>query len=108
MSHVEEVKLLLEEHKFIQFSANWCPDCQYANRILNRYDVQEKVKIFEIGNMSKDEQESWRISFQQVTGSRNLPSIFVNGKLWGTEVELHRYEDSNQLEKEFKNIGLLK
>ncbi|CAB4257280.1 similar to Saccharomyces cerevisiae YLR364W GRX8 Glutaredoxin that employs a dithiol mechanism of catalysis [Maudiozyma barnettii] len=108
MSHIKEVELLLDEHKFVQFSANWCPDCQYANRIWNRYNVQEKVKVVEIGNLSKDEQESWRISFQQVTGSRNLPSIYVNGKLWGTESELRNYEDNNQLEEEFKKIGLLK
>lgn len=108
MSHVKEVKLLLDKHKFVQFSANWCPDCQYVNRVWNRYDVQEKVKVFEIGNMSKDEQESWRISFQEVTGSRNLPSIFVNGELWATETEIHKFEDSNELETEFKKIGLLK
>ncbi|CCK72289.1 glutathione-disulfide reductase GRX8 KNAG_0J02080 [Huiozyma naganishii CBS 8797] len=92
----------------VQFSADWCPDCQYVNSIWTKFDLLEKVFIFDIGSYSKVDQEMWRANFQEVTGSRNLPTIFVDGKIWATEKEIHDWEDNGILEDKLKIIGLLK
>lgn len=108
MPSKSDVQKLITSAKFFQFSASWCPDCQYANSVWRRYDVQDQVKVFDIGSLPKPEQEAWRVAFQQETGSRNLPTIFVDGRIWGTEKELHRLDNSKGLEAELKSIGLLK
>ena len=41
--------------------------------------------MFEVGSMSNNEREKYRKAFQEVTGSRNLPTVVVNGELWATE-----------------------
>ena len=46
-------------------------------------------------------------AFQKVVGNRNLPTIVVNGKFWGTESQLHRFEAKGTLEEELTKIGLL-
>lgn len=108
MSQLEEqVQKLVGSAKYFQLSASWCPDCQYANSVWARYNVQDKIKVFDIGSLPKKEQEAWRVAFQKVTGSRNLPTIYVDGKFWATESELHRHENKKQLEAELKKIGLL-
>lgn len=98
---------LISKNKHFQFSADWCPDCQYANSIWTKYDITEKLFIFDIGSFPKPDQEKWRATFQEITGSRNLPTIMVDGKIWGTEKELHEHENNGTLEAELKNIGLL-
>lgn len=98
---------LLKSHKFLQFSANWCPDCNYANSVWRKLGVENKIHIFDIGSFPKAEQEQWRTAFQQITGSRNLPSIYYNGAFWGTESQLHAFENNGTLKAELKNIGLL-
>lgn len=107
MPQGSDVQKLIKGSKFFQFSASWCPDCQYANSVWQRYDVKDKVTVFDIGSLAKPEQEAWRVAFQKETGSRNLPTIFVDGKIWGTEKELHRFDNSKTLETELKKIGLL-
>lgn len=102
------IKDLISNNKYFQFSADWCPDCQYANSIWTKFGLTEKLFIFDIGSFPKTDQEKWRSTFQEVTGSRNLPTILVDGKIWGTEKELHTFEDNGTLEPELKKIGLLK
>lgn len=103
----DQVRKLIKEYKYFQFSASWCPDCRYALSIWDRFNVTSRVHIFDIGSLPKDDQEKWRVAFNDVTGSRNLPTIFVDGKIWGTERELHNHEDNGTLEIELKRIGLL-
>ncbi|CAL9729894.1 glutaredoxin-8 [Monosporozyma unispora] len=101
------LKDLISTNKYFQFSADWCPDCQYANSIWTKYDLTHKLFIFDIGSFSKPDQEKWRATFQTITGTRNLPTILVDGKIWGTEKELHEHEDNGTLEDELKKLGLL-
>ncbi|CCE61767.1 hypothetical protein TPHA_0B00950 [Tetrapisispora phaffii CBS 4417] len=102
-----KVKELITSSEFFQFSASWCPDCVYANSIWTKFHVSDKVTIFDIGSLPKEEQEQWRQAFQRVTGSRNLPTIFVNGVIWGTESELHKFENNGSIQQELEKINLL-
>ncbi|CCC72104.1 hypothetical protein NCAS_0J01250 [Naumovozyma castellii] len=102
-----EARQLISSNKFFQLSANWCPDCVYSLSIWDKFKCRSKIKIFDIGNLSKDEQESWRSAFLTVSGSRNLPTIFVDGSVWGTETKLHELEGKGLLKQELTKIGLI-
>ncbi|CCF56052.1 hypothetical protein KAFR_0A06170 [Kazachstania africana CBS 2517] len=102
-----KAKELISSNKFFQLIANWCPDCQYTNSILTKFDVLQRFKTLDIGDLPKDEQETWRVAFKNVTGSRNLPTIFIDGRIWATETEIHNCEDGNVLPAKFKEAGLL-
>lgn len=107
VDYVSKVKDLVKAHKFLQFSASWCPDCVYANSIWKKFGVENKIHIFDIGSLPASEQQQWRNAFQVATGSRNLPTIIVNGSFWGTESELHRFESKGTLQQELTKIGIL-
>ncbi|CEP60456.1 glutathione-disulfide reductase GRX8 LALA0_S01e11298g [Lachancea lanzarotensis] len=105
--YVNEAKEVISSQKFVQLSANYCPDCVYANSIWKKFGVLDKILLFEIGAFDRATQLKYRDAFEQVAGIRNLPTIFVNGKVWGTERELHRFEKNGTLSEELKKIGLL-
>lgn len=107
VDYVGKVKQLISGHKFLQFTANWCPDCVYANSLWKRYGVESKIHLFDVGPMANNEREQWRQAFQQVTGSRNLPTVLVDGKFWATESELHAFERKGTLKQELEKVGLL-
>lgn len=104
---VPEVLDLLKSHKFLQFSASWCPDCRYANSVWRKLGIENKIYVFDIASFPRPTQEQWRVAFQEATGSRNLPSIYYNGSLWGTESRLHALEKNGTLTDELKKLGLL-
>ncbi|GCE97310.1 glutathione-disulfide reductase grx8 [Zygosaccharomyces mellis] len=104
---VPKVLELLKSHKFLQFSASWCPDCRYANSVWRKLGIENKIYIFDIACFPRSAQEQWRSAFQQATGSRNLPSIYCNGNLWGTESQLHAFEKKGTLQDELRKVGLL-
>ncbi|KAL3232595.1 hypothetical protein RNJ44_04511 [Nakaseomyces bracarensis] len=105
MNYTEEAKNMINSHKLFQFSANWCPDCDYALSIWKKFNVQDQIHVFDIGFMDKDIQAKWRDAFQEVTGVRNLPTIVSNGTVWGTETRLHEVENSGLLEKALPEMG---
>lgn len=107
LNYVSEAQSFIDSHKFVQFSASWCPDCVYASSIWAQYRVSDKVHVFDIGSMSKEEQEQWITAYHQIANIRNLPTIFVEGKVWGTESELHGFENNGTLREELTKIGLL-
>lgn len=106
-AYVPKVIELLKAHKYVQFSASWCPDCAYANSVWKKLGIDDKIYVFDIGSMPTAEQQQWRAAFMQATGSRNLPTIYVNGRIWGTESQLHSYENSGTLKQELNKIGLI-
>ncbi|SCV05909.1 LANO_0H17854g1_1 [Lachancea nothofagi CBS 11611] len=105
--YAAEVKQIIKSQKFVQLTANYCPDCVYANNIWQKFGVLNKILQFEIGGFDRATQQKYRDAFEQVTGSRNLPTIFVDGKVWGTEHDLHKYERKGTLQAELKKIGLI-
>ncbi|CDO92408.1 unnamed protein product [Kluyveromyces dobzhanskii CBS 2104] len=100
---------VVSSHRFVQLSAGWCPDCVYSNSIWKKYGVTDKIFNYDIAEVtnSRSEWNEIRDSFQKATGSRNLPTLYVDGKVWGTEAELHKFERNGTLKKELQKIGLL-
>lgn len=105
MDYTQQAKEMISAHRLFQFSANWCPDCDYALSIWNKFNVRDQIHVFDIGSMDKDIQSKWRDAFQEVTGIRNLPTIVVDGKVWGTESKLHEVEDNGTLQSELTQMG---
>ncbi|CAR22855.1 glutathione-disulfide reductase GRX8 [Lachancea thermotolerans CBS 6340] len=105
--YVAEAKQIIRSHKYVMLTANWCPDCVYANSIWRKYGVLNKVSQFEVGGYDRDKLNKYRDAFAEVAGIRNLPTIFVDGKVWGTEAELHKFEREGTLLEELKKIGLI-
>ncbi|CCH58612.1 hypothetical protein TBLA_0A08230 [Henningerozyma blattae CBS 6284] len=98
----------IQEHKYWQFNAEWCKDCKYSKRVYEKMNIpQDKIYFFEISGYSKKEQSECRAALKKIIGTGNLPSIMIDGKLWGTEKELHELEDKGELQEEFVRIGLL-
>ncbi|CAI4048294.1 hypothetical protein SUVZ_12G3900 [Saccharomyces uvarum] len=104
---VAKAEEMIKSHQYFQLSASWCPDCVYANSVWDKFNVKNKVFVFDIGSLPRTEQEKWRVAFQKVVGSRNLPTVVVNGKFWATESQLHRFENKGTLKEELTKIGLL-
>ncbi|SCU92949.1 LAME_0F02124g1_1 [Lachancea meyersii CBS 8951] len=105
--YVNEAKQVITSQKFVQLTADFCPDCVYANSVWKRFGVLDKVLQFEIGSFDRATQMKYRDAFEQVAGVRNLPTIFVDGKVWGTEHDLHKFERKGTLQEELKKIGLI-
>lgn len=100
---------LVSSHKFVQLSASWCPDCVYSNNIWKKFGVTDKIYNYDIAAVT-DSRSEWneiRDAFLKATGSRNLPTLYVDGKVWGTEADLHRFEENGTLQQELQKIGLL-
>lgn len=105
MNYTQQAREMVKTHRLFQFSANWCPDCVYALSIWKKFNVQDQIHVFDIGSMEKDVQTQWRDAFQEVTGIRNLPTIVVDGKVWGTETKLHELQENGTLESELVEMG---
>lgn len=106
MQYDSKVRQLISEHRFLQFSANWCPDCRYTQSQFDRVGVSDQIYLFDIGDLSQEEQLAWRDAFERETGIRNLPTIIVDGQVWGTESRIHELEESGKLEDALKELGL--
>ena len=103
--YVKEAKDMVANNRLFQFSASWCPDCVYARSIWNKYHVENQIHVFDIGSLDKEIQAKWRDAFEEVLGGRNLPTIVVDGKVWGTETRLHEVEDNGSLSDELTKMG---
>lgn len=105
----KEVTQILKNHKFVQLSANWCPDCVYTKNIFQKHGVYDKFYFFEIGNYTRGTKDfdNYYLAFQEAANKKNLPLIFVDGKFVATEHTFHDWENSKTLEQQFKNLGLL-
>ncbi|SCU78086.1 LAMI_0A03378g1_1 [Lachancea mirantina] len=105
--YLTEVKNVLSSNKFVQVNGNFCPDCVYVNGVWKKLGVFDKIRLFEVGNMNREDQTRYRDAFAEVAGYRNLPTLFVNGQAWGTEREVHQLERQGKLQAELERIGLL-
>ncbi|KAG0683136.1 hypothetical protein C6P40_000375 [Pichia californica] len=98
---------LIEQHKYLMLSKSWCPDCHYAIRIFQKYNVLNKVHLVELDKMNPNEALKLEGEFTAISGRKWVPSLFFNGKFWGNEGDLKKLESFDKTETEFKKVGLL-
>lgn len=99
---------LIKTHPYLMLSKSWCPDCQYALQVWEKYGVSDKVHVIELDKL-KDQKESQKLeeAFNQIYGRKWVPIIFFNGSKFGTEEDLKSWEEDGTLSKVFKNAKLI-
>lgn len=100
-------KDLIKKYPYLMLSKSWCPDCHYAVRIFQKYDVLSKVHIIELDKMNAKEAMELEKEFTAVSGRKWVPSLFFNGKFWGNEADLSRLESMEKTKAAFEQEGLI-
>ncbi|MCB0343066.1 MAG: glutaredoxin 3 [Pseudobdellovibrionaceae bacterium] len=77
------------------YSADWCPFCVRAKRLLE----QKGVKYKEV-NVDQHPGERQRIMTQ--TGMRTIPQIFINDEFIGGYTDLAAIDRTGELDKKLK------
>lgn len=98
---------LISQNKFFMSSKSWCPDCKYAKSVFNKYNCLDKVKIVELDKMSPKEAAPLEDEITAIAGRKWVPTIFFNGKIFGTEQTLKDLERKGKTEETFKKAGLI-
>ena len=98
---------LIKANKYFMSSKSWCPDCKYAKAIFQKYGVLDKVKVVELDKIDPKEAESLEKEITAIVGRKWVPTIFFNGKEFGTEETLKKLESHDQTKKAFEEAGLL-
>lgn len=98
---------LIKQHKFLMLSKSWCPDCHYAINIFKKYNVLDKVYLVELDKLSNNEAIKLESEFTAISGRKWVPSLFFNGKFWGNESTLKKFESLDQTKEEFEKVNLL-
>ncbi|GME99296.1 hypothetical protein B5S28_g3763 [[Candida] boidinii] len=98
---------LVSKNKYLMLSKSWCPDCHYAIAVFKKYGVLNKVELVELDKMDPKAAFELEKEFTAISGRKWVPTIFFNGKKFGTEQDLAKLESLDSTEKAFKEAGLL-
>ncbi|CCH43966.1 Glutaredoxin-C6 [Wickerhamomyces ciferrii] len=107
-SNLKKAQQYIDSNKFFMISKSWCPDCHYTYKIWNKYGVSSKVEVLELDKL-QDQKAAIELekAFTEISGRKWVPTIWFNGKKFGTEQDLKRFESEDKTEQIFKNEGLL-
>lgn len=97
----------IQEHTYLMSSKSWCPDCHYAKAVFKKYGVLDKVYTIELDKLDPKEAAVLEKQFTAISGRKWVPTIFFNGKVFGTEETLKKLESTDATESAFKAAGLL-
>ncbi|KAH3666423.1 hypothetical protein WICMUC_005691 [Wickerhamomyces mucosus] len=108
VTYLKKAQAYIDNNQYFAISKSWCPDCHYLVAILKKYGVLNKFEILELDKL-KDQKEAFELekAFTQLSGRKWVPTIWANGKYFGTEQDLKKYESLDQTEEIFKKNGLL-
>ena len=108
LAYVKKANQLINDHQFLMLSKSWCPDCHYAYKIWDRFNVKDKVHIIELDKFA-DQKEAVELekAFTAIAGRKWVPTLFFNGKLFGTEQDLKSWDSKDELEEVFKKEKLI-
>lgn len=106
--YLQRASEIIKTHPYIMLSKTWCPDCQYALKVWDRYGVTDKVHVIQLDKF-EDQKESQKLeeAFNQIYGRKWVPIIFFNGEKFGTEEDLQRWESDGTLKQVFESAKLL-
>ncbi|CAK7897070.1 glutaredoxin-1 [[Candida] anglica] len=106
--YIDKAQALIDKHPFLMLSKSWCPDCHYAYRVWDQFKVTDKVHVIELDKMdNQSEAIELEKGFTHIAGRKWVPTIFFNGKVWGTEQDLKRLASEDKLEESFKKENLI-
>ncbi|KAJ3205116.1 thioredoxin reductase [Entophlyctis luteolus] len=85
----------IASNKVMVFSKSYCPYCNKAKALLNRYGV--KFESYELD--VRDDGAQIQAYLAKKTGQRTVPNIFINGTQIGGCDDLHRLDATKELQK---------
>lgn len=106
--YLSKAQDLIKEHQFLVLSKSWCPDCHYVHDLFAQLGVTSKVHVIELDKLDdQDEAGKLEAAFTEVSGRKWVPTIFLNGKRFGTEQDLKELKASGDLETVLKQEKLI-
>jgi glutaredoxin 3 len=85
-SVIEKLSNLIRTNKIVVFSKTYCPHCRAAKDSLRAANV--KFHAEEIDQYNSNETEAAQNWFQEATGARTVPRVFIDGKCIGGNSDL--------------------
>lgn len=105
--YTAKAKELIANNKYLMLSKTWCPDCQYAYSIFDKFGVKGKVHIIELDKFEdQTEADNLQSGFTEIVGRKWVPSIFFNGEVFD-ESDLKKMVASEELEQFFRKHGII-
>ncbi|CAL8460645.1 g175 [Coccomyxa elongata] len=101
-SLVDKVKEQNGKEKVVVYSKSYCPYCARVKGLFKELNVD--FKLFELDQMA-DGQEV-QDALYDVSGSRTVPQVFVNGAYIGGADDTHTKYRSGELKKIFGEAGV--
>ncbi|XP_045156475.2 uncharacterized protein LOC123522981 [Mercenaria mercenaria] len=102
MANVKDIiKAKIADKKVMIFSKPHCPFCLMAKEVLEKYVGKGQIiepEDYEVWEINKDSNYSqlWE-ELTNMTGSRTVPRVFVNGTFIGGGTETRDLDSSGQL-----------
>jgi glutaredoxin 3 len=106
--YLSRAKDLISKHQFLMLSKSWCPDCHYVYKVWDEYNVGSKVHIIELDKFEdQDDAVKLEQAFTEISGRKWVPTLFFNGKRFGTEQDLKALKENGKLTQVFKGEKLI-
>ena len=87
-----------KQGEIVMYTTPWCPFCIRAKRLLD-----DKGVTYQDTNVAT--KQSVRAELLQLTGSRTVPQIFINGQSIGGCDELHALDAQGKLDPMLEGIA---
>lgn len=106
--YLDRAQKLIKENQFLVLSKTWCPDCHYVHNLFAQLGVTSKVHVIELDKL-EDQEDAGKLeaAFTEIAGRKWVPTIFFNGKRFGTEQDLKQLKASGDLETVLKKEKLI-
>ncbi|XP_050799903.1 glutaredoxin-1 [Gopherus flavomarginatus] len=100
------VQSKIKSDKVAVFIKPTCPYCQNAVKLLKKYPFKKDHLEF-IDITTEDDMDGIRDYFQQTTGARTVPRVYIGEVCIGGYSDLAALEEQGKLSQKLKEIGAL-
>uniref|UniRef100_A0A452HAL6 Glutaredoxin-1 n=1 Tax=Gopherus agassizii TaxID=38772 RepID=A0A452HAL6_9SAUR len=100
------VQSKIKSDKVAVFIKPTCPYCQKAVKLLKKYPFKKDHLEF-IDITTEDDMDGIQDYFQQTTGARTVPRVYIGEVCIGGYSDLAALEEQGKLSRKLKEIGAL-
>ncbi|GLV35930.1 Glutaredoxin 1 [Carabus blaptoides fortunei] len=92
------VQQLINSDHIVIFSKTSCPYCKKTKNIFDSLNEEnDRYTVYELDR--RNDEELILNDLENLTGSRSVPRVFVNGRFIGGASEIQRMHDEGKLER---------
>lgn len=104
MTSKDRVKQLIGENGIMIFSKTTCPYCIKVKQVIGSLKRQpmaepKPIRVMELDSMPASEAGAMQDVFEEMTGARTVPRVFVNGKCIGGCDDVVKLQEQGKLEE---------